>query len=107
MEQAPAITSVEAERAKANQNKLIAEACQRIIEQSPAVPYKSYEDAAEKLSAYHVRTPLSLHQGARACTEQREAPPAARTLAADLLSLRTLARCACVPRTVFTYGAPR
>jgi hypothetical protein len=58
MESGQTNTSVEEDKAKQNQNSLIAESCARIIEMTPAVPFKSFEDAAAKLSAYHV----SLHK---------------------------------------------
>jgi hypothetical protein len=55
MEAGQASTSVEEDKAKQNQNSLIAESCSRIIEMTPSVPMESFEDAAAKLGAYHVR----------------------------------------------------
>lgn len=52
----PPVTSQEERDAKQNQNNLIAESCNLIIAQSTTQPFKSYEDAINKLNAYHVRS---------------------------------------------------
>lgn len=84
----PAQTSMEMRDARQAQHNLIATSCNLIIGTDTIEPFKSFEDAAKKLGAYHVcslaphghQYPLMLpsHLQRTACP----APPVCRSLPA-------------------------